>query len=61
VVLGELNRRGVTILVVEQKAPLALRMARRAHVLRTGRLVATVDPSRLESAADLAALYLGTV
>jgi hypothetical protein len=35
-------------------------MARRAHVLRTGRLVATVDPSRLESAADLAALYLGT-
>ena len=61
VVLGELSRRGLTILVVEQKAPLALRMARRAHVLRTGRLVATVDPSRLESAADLAALYLGTV
>jgi branched-chain amino acid transport system ATP-binding protein len=60
VVLGELSRRGLTILVVEQKAPLALRMARRAHVLRTGRLVATVDPSRLESAADLAALYLGT-
>ncbi|OLB93873.1 MAG: hypothetical protein AUH30_19055 [Candidatus Rokubacteria bacterium 13_1_40CM_68_15] len=61
VILGELNRRGLTILVVEQKAPLALRMARRAHVLRTGRLVATVDPSELRSATDLAALYLGTV
>jgi len=60
-VLGALNREGLTILVVEQKAPLALRMARRAHVLRTGRLVATVDPSELGSAADLARLYLGTV
>jgi len=60
VVLGELGRRGLTILVVEQKAPLALRMAHRAHVLRTGRLVATVDPSELRSTADLAALYLGT-
>ncbi len=61
VVLAELGRRGLTILVVEQKAPLALRMAQRAHVLRTGRLVATVHPSELQSAADLAALYLGTV
>ena len=60
-VLGALNREGLTILVVEQKAPPALRMARRAHVLRTGRLVATVDPSELGSAADLARLYLGTV
>jgi branched-chain amino acid transport system ATP-binding protein len=61
VTLGALNDAGLTIVVVEQKAPLALRMARRAHVLRTGRLVATVDPSTLHSAADLASLYLGTL
>jgi branched-chain amino acid transport system ATP-binding protein len=61
VALGALNHGGLTIVVVEQKAPLALRMARRAHVLRTGRLVATIDPSALSSPADLAALYLGTL
>jgi branched-chain amino acid transport system ATP-binding protein len=61
VTLGALNADGLTIVVVEQKAPLVLRMARRAHVMRTGRLVATVDSSALSSPSQLAALYLGTL
>ena len=42
--LGQLNERGLSILVVEQKAPLALALADRAYVMRTGRVIATPDP-----------------
>ncbi len=57
--LRELNAGGLTILLVEQKAPLALRLARRAYVLRTGRLVAEAPAERLRAAGALASLYLG--
>jgi len=59
--LGELNRRGLTILVVEQKAPLALALANRAYVMRTGRIIATPDPKDIRSTDALAHLYLGEV
>jgi branched-chain amino acid transport system ATP-binding protein len=38
--LGELNRRGLGILLVEQKAPQALKLARRAYVISLGRIAA---------------------
>ncbi|HEX9463372.1 MAG TPA: ABC transporter ATP-binding protein [Alphaproteobacteria bacterium] len=56
--LGELNRRGLTILLVEQKAPLALKLANRAYVLSLGRIAADTTPDRLSSACDLARFYL---
>lgn len=59
--LGELNRGGLTILVVEQKAPLALALANRAYVMRTGRIIATPDPKDIRSPDALAHLYLGEV
>ena len=59
VALGELNRQGLAILLVEQKAPLALAMARRAFVLRAGQVAASVTPSEASSVAELAGLYLG--
>jgi branched-chain amino acid transport system ATP-binding protein len=59
--LGELNRAGLTILVVEQKAPLALALANRAYVMRTGRVIATPDPKDIRSPDALAHLYLGEV
>ena len=37
--LGELNRRGLGILLVEQKAPLALKLAKRAYVIEMGKIV----------------------
>jgi branched-chain amino acid transport system ATP-binding protein len=57
--LGALNARGLTILVVEQKAPLALSLAHRAYVMRTGRIIATPDPKDIASPDALAHLYLG--
>ncbi|NPV74866.1 MAG: ABC transporter ATP-binding protein [Anaerolineae bacterium] len=37
-VIAELNRRGTTILLVEQNADMALRLSKRAYVLETGRI-----------------------
>ncbi|HUN46465.1 MAG TPA: branched-chain amino acid ABC transporter ATP-binding protein, partial [Stellaceae bacterium] len=56
--LGELNRSGLTILLVEQKAPLALTLANRAYVLSLGRIAAERTPDQLSSAHDLARFYL---
>ena len=57
--LRELNDGGLSILLVEQKAPPALKLARRAYVLRTGRVVAEAPAEQLREAGDLAALYMG--
>jgi branched-chain amino acid transport system ATP-binding protein len=57
--LAGLNKEGLTILLVEQKAPLALEIARRAYVLRSGRVVAAMDTADIAGPEALAALYLG--
>ncbi|MGH8714059.1 MAG: ABC transporter ATP-binding protein [Casimicrobiaceae bacterium] len=59
--LGQLNDRGLTILVVEQKAPLALTLADRAFVMRNGRVIASPRPEEICSPEALAHLYLGEV
>lgn len=56
--LGELNRNGLGILLVEQKAPLALRLARRAYIITLGRVAAELDASEIGSHHDLARYYL---
>lgn len=55
--LGELNRQGLSILLVEQRAPQALQLARRAYLLSVGRLVAEVTPDQIASPHDLARYY----
>jgi branched-chain amino acid transport system ATP-binding protein len=57
--LAELNRRGLGILLVEQKAPLALRLASRIYVLAVGRVVAELAAGEVGSHHDLARYYLG--
>jgi branched-chain amino acid transport system ATP-binding protein len=57
--LAALNERGLTILLVEQKAPLALEIAERAYVLRNGNVVASMKTSDISGAGALAELYLG--
>ncbi len=55
--LGQLNRTGLPILLVEQKAPLALKLSNRAYVMSNGRISAEVDPREINSHADLARFY----
>ncbi|WP_102960154.1 ABC transporter ATP-binding protein [Mangrovicella endophytica] len=56
--LGELNRRGIGILLVEQKAPLALKLAQRVYVISLGRIVAELKTDEIASYHDLARYYL---
>jgi branched-chain amino acid transport system ATP-binding protein len=56
----EINRvRGVTILLVEQNANLALEISHQAYVLETGRLVMSGESKQLRADPQLKAAYLG--
>ncbi len=56
--LGELNRGGLGILLVEQKAPLALKLARRVYVLSLGEIAVELPSDQIKSHHDLARYYL---
>jgi branched-chain amino acid transport system ATP-binding protein len=57
--LGALNRDGLAVVLVEQKAPLALKLANRAYIMSVGRIAAEIDPRTVKSHDDLAHYYLG--
>ena len=57
--LGELNREGLSIILVEQKAPLVLALARRVYLLSLGTVAAEIDPRTIKSHDELAHFYLG--
>jgi branched-chain amino acid transport system ATP-binding protein len=57
--LGELNRAGLPIVLVEQKAPLALKLAHRAYLMSVGTIAAEIDPRTIKSHDELAHFYLG--
>ena len=51
---------GVTILLVEQNARMALRLAHRGYVLEVGRIVLEDQAARLLAAPEVQAAYLGS-
>jgi branched-chain amino acid transport system ATP-binding protein len=57
--LAVLNREGLPIILVEQKAPLALKLAHRAYVMSVGTIAAEIDPRTVKSHDELARFYLG--
>jgi branched-chain amino acid transport system ATP-binding protein len=57
--LRRLNADGVSILLVEQNARMALRLAHRAYVLETGSITMSGLASDLANDARLQAAYLG--
>jgi branched-chain amino acid transport system ATP-binding protein len=57
--IGEINRSGVAILLVEQNANFALDIARRGYVLETGQVVIADDSQRLRDNPDVQRAYLG--
>ena len=58
--IGEINRSGVTILLVEQNANYALEAAGRGYVLETGRVVLANDSASLRNDPEVQKAYLGT-
>ena len=58
-VIVSLRRQGQTVLVVEQNARQALRIADRGYVLETGRIVASGPAAELRASERVRAAYLG--
>lgn len=58
-VILELNRLGTTILLVEQNARMALRIAHRGYVLETGQVIAEGTGAELLADPKVQAAYLG--
>ena len=59
-IIKELHEAGVTILLVEQNAQMALSIADRAYVLETGRIAMTGEASALLKNDDVRKAYLGS-
>jgi len=58
-VIREIRTRGMTILLVEQNAHMALSVADRGYVLETGNLIVEGSPSELLDNEEVRAAYLG--
>jgi branched-chain amino acid transport system ATP-binding protein len=58
-IISEINRRGTTVLLVEQNAAQALQLAHRAYVLETGRVVKSAPARDLLTDPEVQAAYLG--
>ena len=58
-IVDELRRQGVTVLLVEQLANLALRVSDRAYVLETGRCVLRGAAEEIARHPEVARAYLG--
>ena len=58
-IIEEIRKRRATVLLVEQNARMALKVADYGHVLETGRLVLGGEPDQLWGNEAIAAAYLG--
>ncbi len=57
--IGDINGQGMTILLVEQNAAMALSIAHRGYVLETGSIALTGTAAELSDNADVRRAYLG--
>jgi len=58
-IIREINQQGTTVLLVEQNAAQALRLANRGYVLETGRIVLDDDAKALQKNERVQKAYLG--
>lgn len=58
-VIGNINRRGISVLLVEQNIPLAVRVAGRGYALQVGRVVLEGDIEKFKSNGVVKQAYLG--
>ena len=59
-IIKEINRRGVTVLLIEQNANMALKTADVGYVMETGRITMTGTGEELLADESVKAAYLGT-
>jgi len=59
-IIKEINRQGVTILLIEQNANMALQVAHNAYVMETGRITLSGSGDELLKNEAVKAAYLGT-
>jgi len=59
-VIGQINRSGVTILLIEQNVRIALELASRAYVVENGRIVNQGDSKNMLNDHHIREAYLGT-
>jgi branched-chain amino acid transport system ATP-binding protein len=57
--IESINKQGVTILLIEQNANMALSIANRAYVLETGRISLSGDAKQLSRDENVKKAYLG--
>ena len=58
-IIKEVNRQGITVLLVEQNAKMALKVANRAYVLETGKIKLSGDTKELLKNDEVKKAYLG--
>ncbi len=58
-ILAEINRQGTTILLVEQNAHMALKLANRGYVLETGSVMLSGPSKELAESPEVQRAYLG--
>ena len=58
-IIREINKQGVTILLVEQNANMALKAAHHAYVMETGRITLHGTGKELSENEEVKAAYLG--
>ncbi|GAB4573757.1 MAG: ABC transporter ATP-binding protein [Anaerolineae bacterium] len=58
-ILREINQQGTTLLLVEQNAHMALKLANRAYVLETGNIVLSGPSAELATNPEIQKAYLG--
>ncbi len=58
-IIREINKQGMTILLVEQNANMALKAAHRAYVMETGRITMSGTGKELSENEEVKAAYLG--
>ena len=58
-VLVDINRAGITLFIVEQNVPMTLKIASRAYIMETGRIVGKGAARELMESEHVKAAYLG--
>ena len=60
-IITEINQQGVTVLLVEQNALMALNVAKRGYVLQTGRIILADTAANLAANEQVRQAYLGEI